>query len=101
MASGQPPAARWERTRATSASLGLVLVTAAIAVLIASADCGSAENASSSAISVTSSLVSSRAEQGEERHVVVLRHAFRIAGPEPADDLGNDCRSFHISAAPS
>ena len=40
MASGQPPAARWERTRATSASLGLVFVTAEIAFLMASADAG-------------------------------------------------------------
>ena len=67
MASGQPPAARWERTRARSASVGLVSVTAVIAALIASADAGSAESSSSPAISVTSSLVSwvpSRAKIG-------------------------------------
>jgi hypothetical protein len=41
-----------------SESFGLVWVTAAIACLMASADSGSAEKASSSPIRVTSSLVS-------------------------------------------
>ncbi len=50
-----------------SASFGLVWVTAVIAFLMASADSGSADMASSSAMRVTSSLVSwlpSRANSG-------------------------------------
>ena len=78
-----------------SASLGLVWVTALIASLIASADSGSA--AKRQLVGDEGDLVVGQlaAEQGEERHVVVLGHAFRVAGPEPVDDLGEEVGECH------
>jgi Type IV secretion-system coupling protein DNA-binding domain len=58
VARGHPPAARRERTRATSASLGFWSVTAVIACRIAPADSGSVSDSSSPAMAATSSLVS-------------------------------------------
>jgi len=58
LASGQPPSASRARTRLTSDSLGGVLVTSAIAFLIASCESGLAAEASSLAMRLTSSFVS-------------------------------------------
>jgi len=59
LASGQPPAARWDLTRAMSESRTCSWVTAPMALRIAAADWGSLSLASSSAISLTSVSVSS------------------------------------------
>ncbi len=58
LASGQPPAARWARTRATSESSTCSWVTAPMALRIAAADSGSLSLARVSAISLTSVSVS-------------------------------------------
>ena len=58
LASGQPPAARWDLTRATSEPRTCWLVTSPMALRIAAADSGSLSLASASAISLTSTSVS-------------------------------------------
>ena len=58
LASGQPPAARWARTRATSESSTCSWVTAPMALRMAAADSGSLSLARVSAISLTSVSVS-------------------------------------------
>jgi NAD(P)-dependent dehydrogenase (short-subunit alcohol dehydrogenase family) len=35
------------------------------------------------------------AKEGEERQVVVLGYAFRVTGPEPADDVGQEAGKCH------
>jgi hypothetical protein len=35
------------------------------------------------------------AEEGEQRDVVVLGHAFRVAGPQPFDDLAKNWGEWH------
>ena len=86
LASGQPPAARWARTRATSASRACWSVTAAMALRIAVGRLRLALVVQFVGDRVHLVVGQLAAEQGEQRDVVDVGHAFGIARPQPVDD---------------